>query len=158
MFSKTFIGFRHNGCPSFLLDFSKDWQIASFFAFNKIQCSKNIAIYAFIDNDCGSTDANLIPVELESDVYRHQKQKSIYTVVLKEETNNGYVFKSFENLLNEPVSESWGYLFKFLIPVTERVKVLEELKGKSITFEKLFGTKMDDNSFDYTKTFFSKYL
>ena len=144
---------RHNGFPSPLVDWTSDHLVAAFFAFEKNhKHSERMAIYSFRSqtgyqpNCREETDPTAIDIGhgIVKPSPRHIKQKSQYTLCVKQE--RGICFKNAEvvNILEDinrpgfillengetvdlPVH---NILCKYTLPVSERKFVLDMLHEK----------------------------
>ncbi len=147
---------RHNGFPSPLVDWTSDHLIAAFFAFEKKHdASEKVAIFAFRSRTGYQADpqkaanptAIAIGPYIANPSSRHSKQKSQYTLCVKQ--GCGVCFKNaeFANILeniNIPgfillengnaldMSNTHNVLRKYTLPVSERKFILEMLHDKSI--------------------------
>ena len=138
---------RHHGFPSPLLDWTRSFYIAAFFAFQSAtadeQDKPNVAIYALREY-CGggkrwrgdeATIFGLGP-DIITDK-RHFIQQCEYTFC-KKEVDGTCLYCSHEEAFkgNE---EGQDVLIKFIIPKAERAKVLDKLHMMNITAYSLFG-------------------
>ena len=140
---------RHYGFPSPLLDWSSSPYIAAFFAFHSHQIDTNthVAIFAYVE-DYGygkkgySNEARIVSIGpyITTDS-KHYKRQSQYTICRKQ-SRNGFVYCSHEEVFaeNYPTQD---ILIKFLIPISERSRVLCKLDAMNINPYSLFG---DENS------------
>jgi len=144
---------RHNGFQSPLVDWTTDYLVAAFFAFEKNhKHSERVAIYSFRSqtgyqpNCRKGTDPTAIDIghDIAKPSPRHNKQKSQYTLCVKQE--RGVCFKNAEvvNILEDinkpgfillengetvdlPVQ---NILCKYTLPVSERKFILDMLHDK----------------------------
>lgn len=144
---------RHNGFPSPLVDWTTDYLVAAFFAFEKDhKNSERVVIFAFRRRTGYQTDFKKATDPAAIDIghfitkpsTRHIKQKSQYTLCVKQE--RGVCFKNAEvaNILEDinrpgfillengetvdlPVH---NVLCKYTLPVSERKFVLDILHDK----------------------------
>ncbi|MEI7482263.1 MAG: FRG domain-containing protein [Elusimicrobiota bacterium] len=145
---------RHYGFPSPLLDWTKDYQVAAFFAFQNKSDEEFISIHTMIPALCGSTGANLITINdssMQTDaaaslkplIRRHAEQKSVYTLFYKERSDGRgskpQSFEKHEDMFKENSAHggSWGLYFKFNILASERERVLKELDQIGINSAKI---------------------
>jgi hypothetical protein len=146
---------RHNGFPSPLVDWTSDHLVAVFFAFEKEHNdSQRVAVFAFRSrtgyqaNAKKGTDSTAIAIGpyIANPSSRHIRQKSQYTLCVKQD--RGVCFKNaeFANILediNRPgfISPENGetvdipvhnVLYKYTLPVSERKFILDMLHDKGI--------------------------
>jgi hypothetical protein len=129
---------RQEGFRSPLLDWSLDENVAAFFAFRKLvspNCN-NVAIFLYVQYPQGfgflpsPDEPRIIPIKCDApSVCKHVRQKTKFTVCL---TQSHGRFCSHEDVF---VKDQTGQdlLVKYLIPGSERDKVLEKLRSKGYT-------------------------
>ncbi len=146
---------RHNGFPSPLVDWTSDHFVAAFFAFEKEHNGSNrVAIFAFRGHTGYQADpqkaTNPIAIYIGHFIAnpssRHSRQKSQYTLCVKQEREVCFKNAKFANILEDinrpgfillengetrdrPVH---NVLYKYTLPVSERKFILEMLHDKGI--------------------------
>lgn len=136
---------RHHGFPSPILDWSRSPYIAAFFAFRQKPspgCDQ-VAIYAYLEY-CGegktwaADEAHLVGLgpSISTDL-RHYHQQSEYTVCRKQ-VDGRLFYWNHEDVLQRSDDEQ-DLLIKYVIPASERPKVLERLVTMNIHAHSLFG-------------------
>ena len=138
---------RHHRFPSPLLDWTKSFYIAAFFAFQTAQADKepNVAIYSFderpnnMKGGCPN-DATIVGCGPTIRTHkRHFLQQAQYTYCNKP-VDGRYFYCSHEEAFDRNDGEQ-DILNKFIIPKTERPKVLEKLNMMNINAYSLFGSE-----------------
>jgi hypothetical protein len=138
---------RHHGFPSPLLDWSRSPYVAAFFAFQPRPESEdnNIAIYSYVEYYGGaksgrSDQARIIGLGPYVHTHkRHFVQQCEYTICRKYVENN-YIYCNHEEAFQMNESEQ-DILTKYLIPRSERAKVLSKLDFMNINAFSLFANE-----------------
>ncbi len=163
-----------HGFPSPLLDWSSNPYTAAFFAFSAVATgAQGVAIYLFREQVGLGTDAKRdgepcamgIGPHIENTSERHTKQQAQYTWCVKKPISGRrldyYVFTDHEQVINLPGFRMEGNICvdtdkpgkplvaenvveKYVIPASERGKVLASLAQRNISGDTLFGDTADD--------------
>jgi hypothetical protein len=141
---EVLVHFRHHGFPSPLLDWSRSFQIAAFFAFESPQADR-IAFFAYQEHTGTgkgrSVDEPCI-ISLGPRVRshpRHVLQQAEYTLAVRH-TGKTWAIAPHEDVFDQG-STSQDRLWKFTVPSSEASKVLAELDEVNINAYSLFQTE-----------------
>lgn len=132
---------RHHQFPSPLLDWSISSEIAAFFAFVKSVKNESISIFAYIEVPEGEKhiwigEPQITAIMPPNDATkRHLLQNSCYTVATIPK-NKDHEFVCHEDVFRKEDSHQ-DILIKYIIPSSERIKVLKFLDRKDINYFKL---------------------
>ncbi len=131
---------RHYGFPSPLLDWSRSPLIAAFFAFCDCLKTNKVAIFTYVDSITGDKyvwdgKPQITSIEYETEIERHNLQESCYTVATRVK-NKEHEFADHEKVFGE-VEDGQDILTKYILPSSERIKILQFLDREDINHFKL---------------------
>jgi FRG domain len=136
---------RQFGFPSPLLDWTASPYVAAFFAFDDPpKDATHVAIYAYADRLRGYktrtlSEPHILTMGPFVDSHkRHFLQQCHYTLAMAKK-NGAWIYQSHEDVQAAAI-KGQDVVFKFKIPVTERINVLRTLDRYNINAFSLFGS------------------
>ena len=136
---------RHNKFPSPLLDWTRSPYIAAFFAFGDAHIGTSVAIFVYIEDlGQGKTTRGDSPAisTLGPDITthkRHHLQQSEYSICTKK-VNGKMCYWDHEEVFSKNDDEQ-DLLIKYILPSSEKTKVLKKLDLMNINAYSLFDTE-----------------
>ncbi len=138
---------RHHGFPSPFLDWSRSPYIALYFAYSEPSKTDFVSVYAYQEYSGGGKSLSSGKPYIQTlgpyanSHPRHFLQHSEYTIcTIKDESENEFYYSSHENYFQTNLEEQ-DKLVKFILPMSERKKVLKKLDSFNLTAFTLFNNE-----------------
>lgn len=143
---------RHHNFPTPILDWTRSVYIAAYFAFSPNECDTDPAIYTFREwtNDCkghqvGDTVISGLGPSVRNTHKRHHIQQCEYTICYAEERDSSQP-SSIRKRTYMPhedgnFSECYNILNKYILPRSERSKIMSMLDQMNINAFTLLGNE-----------------